>query len=119
MEQNLTEETFFSYAMKHYVNSLCFSEKEFNEDLKRFKYLKRLYNRYRIQKDLKERLILNHIVILFNVFGNSTTRLLFFKLKGYYSILKPFLVMLNRLPKVVEQIEGKDIKTADIPLDPI
>ena len=92
-------------------------ESEFFDDLKRFKYLKRLFNKYKESGDLKERLVLNHLVVLYNLFGNEgTTRMLFFKLKEYLDILKPFLVLLERLPERVNGIgiEGNTILTSDI-----
>ena len=92
-------------------------ESEFFDDLKRFKYLKRLFNKYKESGDLKERLVLNHLVVLYNLFGNEgTTRMLFFKLKEYLDILKPFLVLLERLPERVNGIgiEGNTILASDI-----
>ncbi len=72
---------------------------DFEEDLKRFKYIKRLLKKYVVQGELKHHLILNHLIICFNVFGEGTVPLLFFKIeKEYWSILKTFLVFLNRIP---------------------
>lgn len=116
----LDETNFLLYAAKHYDNPSCFDTVEFYEDLSRFKYLKRLFSRYEETGELKERLILNHIIVLYNLFGvPATTRMLFFKLKGYYSFLKPFLVFLNYCPDKVENIgiEGKNIITSDISMD--
>lgn len=117
--QKLDETNFFIYAAHHYDNP-CFDTVEFYDDLNRFKYLKRLFNRYQETGDLKERLILNHIVVLYNVFGiEPTTRMLFFKLDGYYQFLKPFLVLLNCMPEVIRNLglEGKDIRSSDISMD--
>lgn len=118
--QKLDETNFFLYAAQHYDNP-CFDTVEFYDDLNRFKYLKRLFNRYQEVGELKERLILNHLTVLYNVFGvEAATRMLFFKLDGYYAYLKPFLVLLNYMPEYVQNIglEGKDIKSSDISLDP-
>ena len=94
----LDDSNFFLYAAKHYDNPQCFDTIEFYDDLKRFKYIKRLLNRYIDEGDLKERLILNHIIVLYNVFGpTATVRMLFLKCKGMEHLLKPFLVFLNLL----------------------
>ena len=72
---------------------------DFEEDMKRFKYIKRLLKKYMTQGDLKHHLILNHLIICFNVFGEGTITLLFYKIdKEYWTILKTFLVFLNRIP---------------------
>lgn len=93
------------YAAKHYDNPAAHDVVEFYDDLKRFKYIKRLFNKYNQDGDLKERLILNHIILIYNMFGQEpATRLLFLKLEGYHSQLLPFLEFLNRVPKVVTQI---------------
>lgn len=119
--EKLDETNFMLYAAKYYDNPSCFDTLEFYEDLNRFKYIKRLFSRYEESGELKERLILNHIIILYNLFGvPATTRMLFFKLKGFYHLLKPFLVLLNYLPDKVNNIglEGKNIITSDILMDP-
>lgn len=112
----IDESNFILFAAKCYDNPQCMDESEFFDDLKRFKYLKRLFNKYQETGDLKDRLILNHLVVLYNLFGEGTTRMLFFKLNGYYDILKPFLVLLGRLPKKVSGIgiQGNEIITSDI-----
>jgi hypothetical protein len=113
----LTESTFILYAAKFYENRGCFDEVEFYDDLKRFKYIKRLFNRYKESGKLKERLILNHIIVLYNVFGpHAATKMLFFKFEEYYSVLKPFLVLLNFLP-ISLQLNGRTIRCNEIPLD--
>ena len=116
----LDESNFLLYAAKHYDNPQCFDTIEFYEDLKRFKYIKRLFNRYIEDGDLKERLILNHIVVLFNLFGvEPSIRMLFFKCKGQESLLAPFLIALNNLPDTVHNIgvENTTITTSDIVLN--
>lgn len=120
MIDKLDEANFFLYAAKHYENPYCYDTLEFYDDLNRFKYLKRLFSRYEETGELKERLILNHIIVLYNIFGvEPTTRMLFLKLRGSYHVLKPFLVFLNYMPDVVRRIgiEGKDIISSDIVMD--
>lgn len=116
----LDETNFIVYAAKHYDNPHCFDDDEFFDDLKRFKYLKKLLKKYKDSGVIRERLILNHIIIIYNLFGQeAATRLLFLKMEGYYPELKTFLVFLQRLPEKVQNIGGnKTILTVDIPLDP-
>jgi hypothetical protein len=92
---------------------------EFEGDLKRTKYLKRLLRRYKATKTIKERLILNHIILLNNVFGpEALARILFFRTdEKDYDVLKTFLLFLNLLPEVVMGIKGKNIITDEIPVD--
>lgn len=118
MIDTLRDENFLIYAMKAYDKPNVILS-EFEEDLNRIKYVKRLIKRYRINGDLKERLILNHIIILANVFGvEPTVRMLFFKLdKEDYTILKTFLLYLNYMPTVVIGINGSNIHSSDISVD--
>ena len=97
----LTPENINMFAMKHYDNTSCVDEQEFLDDMKRFKYLKRLFRKYDTSKELKMRLIINHIIILANVFGvEAATTLLFFKIeKNHWSILKSFLIFLHYMPE--------------------
>ena len=97
----LTPENINMFAMKHYDNPSCVDESEFLDDLKRFKYLKRLFRKYDTSGELKVRLIVNHIIILSNVFGvDATTTLLFFKIEvEHWSLLKTFLVYLHFMPE--------------------
>ena len=115
----VNEDNFVVYAARHYDNPQCYDTEEFLDDLKRFKYIKRLFNRYEITGDLKERLILNHIMVLYNLFGDEATVLLFVKLKGYYTFLKPFLVLINRMPDKVYGVITKDnvVYNSDIAMD--
>ena len=115
---DLNEETFLLTAMKAYDKPNCILS-EFEEDLKRIKYIKRLIKKYQINNELKERLILNHLVILGNVFGvEQSVRLLFYKLhETDYPILKTFLLFLVYMPQVVRGIKGRDIFSADITVD--
>ena len=98
----LGESTFLLYAAKHYDNPHCSDIAEFEEDLKRFQYLRKLFGRYKQSNELKERLILNHLVILYNCFGPETTNMLFMKLDEYHEYLKPFVEYLNFLPEFIE-----------------
>ena len=112
----LTPENINMFAIKHYDNPLCVDEKEFLDDMKRFKYLKRLFRKYETSKDLKMRLVINHIIILANVFGvDAATTLLFFKIeKNHWPLLKTFLVFLGYMPEndlidipIIHTIMGK------------
>jgi hypothetical protein len=119
MIETLDDSNFVLYAAKHYDNPQCYDVEEFHDDLKRFKYLKRLLGKYEDTGELRENLILNHIIVLYNVFGDAATRMLFFKLVGYYSYLKPFLVLLDRMPDVLVGIgfSTSVIKGNDIVMD--
>ena len=97
----VNEDNFVLYAAKHYDNPQCYDTEEFYDDLKRFKYIKRLLNRFEQTGELKERLILNHILVLYNLFGEAATIMLFVKLRGQYTLLKPFLVLINRMPDTI------------------
>ena len=118
MFDELTEDNFMIFAAKHYMNPHCRGINDFNDDLNHFKYLKRLFNRYQKDGVLKTNLIVSHIIVLYNVFeAQAMTRMLFFKIdQDQWSLLKPFLVMLNHLPEQI--VEGsKIINTVDIPLN--
>jgi len=95
----LNEDNFVLFASRHYDNPQCMSVEEFYHDLQRFKYLKRLLRRYTQNDDLQERLILNHIVVLYNVFGiEATNRMMFYRMeRDYWSAIKTFLIFLNYL----------------------
>lgn len=115
---DLNSQNIMIYAMKAYDRPNCILS-EFKEDMKRFNYLKRLFYRYRKTGEVKERLVINHIIVLYNVFGVEVcTRLLFYKMSEEdYVTLKTYLLFLNYLPKVVRGIRGVDIITNDIPVD--
>lgn len=119
MIDKLDETNFLLYAAKHYDNPQCFDTLEFYEDLARFKYIKRLFNRYEETGELKERLVLNHLIILYNVFGSAATRMLFFKLDGYHHMLKPFIVLLGQMPEIIHGIgvQNKTIISSDVHMD--
>ena len=111
MIEKLDETNFLLFAAKHYENPECFDTDEFLVDLNRFKYVRRLLNKYSNDGTLKETLILNHIIVIYNVFGvGPATRMLFFRLSGLHKYLKPFLSYLGYLPKAVEGI-GFDCQT--------
>lgn len=118
MFDDLNEDNFLMYAVKCYTSPHCILS-EFEGDIKRTKYLKRLFRRYKVTKIIKERLILNHIILLNNVFGTeATARILFYKTdERDYDILKTFLSYLNIAPDMVYGIKGKNISVAEIPLD--
>ena len=114
----LTSENFLLYAVKAYDKPNCIMS-EFKEDMKRFNYLKRLFRRYRKMGELRERLVINHLVVIYNVFGvEVATRMLFYKIsKEDYSALKTYLLFLNYMPAVVHGIKGQDIISSEIPVD--
>ncbi len=116
---DLNEKNYLHFAMKYYDNRQCTSVEEFNEDLNKIKYVKRLFNRFLETGELRTNLILNHLIVIYNVFENeAATRMLFFRVeKKFYSILKPFLIFLNRLPEKIKGIDGEDIQTNHIPLN--
>ena len=106
--------------MQHYDNPQCVEVEEFNDDLRRIKYIKRLFNQYHIEGTLKERLILNHLIVFYNVFPvKVATRILFLKLEEHFwPILKTFLVYLHYMPEEkIESINGKEIIVSDVPMD--
>ncbi len=120
MITELTEENFIMYAIKYYYNPACRGMAEFQDDLKKFRYLKRLFRKYAVDKGFKERLILNHIVVLYNLFGTeAATRMLFFKVEEkYWSQLKTFLVYLNLMPIGFQfNKKNKIVQGFEIPLD--
>jgi len=116
--ENLTDDNIMLYAAKAYDKPNCVMS-EFTEDMKRLNYIKRLFRRYHKHGEMRERLILNHIVVLYNIFGPEvTTRILFFNAnKGDYNILKTYLLFLNLMPERVRGINGKDIISSDIAVD--
>jgi hypothetical protein len=118
MIDNLNDDNFLIYAMKCYNSPHCIMS-EFESDIKRTKYLKRLFRRYKITKTLKERLILNHIILLNNVFGpEPTARILFYRIdERDYDILKTFLIYLGIMPDNIKGVNGKNIHSTEIPVD--
>ena len=118
MIHDLNDDNFLIFAMKCYNKPNCILS-EFEEDLKRIKYIKRLIRKYKDSGDLKERLILNHIIVMGNVFGvEGTVRMLFYRFdKEDYHILKTFLLYLNYMPRIIRSIKGNNINAADITID--
>ena len=117
---DLNEKNFPLYAMQHYDNPQCVEVEEFNDDLRKIKYIKRLFNQYFLGGELKERLLLNHIIVFFNVFQTkAATRILFFKLEEkFWPVLKTFLFYLQFMPEdKIESINGKEILVTDILMD--
>ena len=116
---DLNDDTFLMFAMREYNNMQCTDIEEFYDDLKKIKYIKRLFNAYKNNGLLKERLILNHLIIFYNVFTvYAGTRILFYKIeKDFWSILKTFLIYLDRMPDKIDSIRGEIILTSDIQLD--
>ena len=95
----LNEDNYVFFAIKYYNNPQCTTKEEFDEDLKRFKYVKKLMRKYMNSDILKHHLILNHLIILFNVFNDATVPLLFYKIeRNWWPVLKSFLIYLNRMP---------------------
>ena len=116
---DLNEKNFLLYAMKEYDNPQCVQVEEFYDDLKKVKYIKRLFNQYLNDGVLKERLLLNHIIVFYNVFPvRSATRILFLKIEEeFWPILKTFLVYLSYMPEIIDSINGRAILSDDIQLD--
>ena len=103
--EELSEDIYIFLAIKYYNNPHCTTKEEFDEDLKRFKYVKKLIRKYLNSGILKHHLILNHLILLFNVFNDATVPLLFYKIdNNCWPVLKSFLLYLNRMPE--EYLEG-------------
>ncbi len=118
MFDDLNESNVLLYAAKCYDKPNCI-QSEFDEDYKKFRYIKRLLNRYRLTGKIKERLLLNHINLTQNVFGvEASTRILFLRIEEKdWSALKTLLIFLSAMPKIVKGVRGKDIISSDIQLD--
>ena len=116
---DLNDDNFLMFAMKEYNDIQCTDIEEFYDDLKKIKYIKRLFNIYKNTGQLKERLILNHLIVFYNVFPiQSGTRILFYKIeKSFWPMLKTFLIFLDRMPEIIDSIRGEIIRTSDIQLD--
>ena len=95
----LNEENFKLFAIKNYENPQAVTEADFDKDLNHFKYIKRLLKRYRNTGELKSHLIINHFIVLYNIFGEAATPMLFFKIeKELWPVMKTFVLFLNKLP---------------------
>ena len=96
----LNEDNFLLFAIKHYENPQAVTREDFDKDLNHFKYIKRLLKRYKNTGELKTHLLLNHFIVLYNIFGEATTPMLFFKIeKELWSVMKSFIIFLGRLPE--------------------
>tara|TARA_B000000532_G_scaffold225811_1_gene203610 strand:+ start:1019 stop:1402 length:384 start_codon:yes stop_codon:yes gene_type:complete len=96
----LNEDNFLLFAIKNYENPQAVTKEDFEKDLNYFKYIKRLLKRYRNTGELKSQLILNHFIVLYNIFGEATTPMLFFKIeRELWSVMKTFIIFLNKLPE--------------------
>lgn len=111
----LTDDNFVTFAMRHYDNPSCKSSHDFDEDLNRFKYLKKLLNKYLNGKKVSIQLILNHVIIIYNVFdSNACTAMLFHKMeKEHWSFLKTLLNHLNMMPDFIAEL---GLVTTNIPI---
>ena len=115
MQVQLTEQNFVMFAMKYYQNTQCLNIDEFHDDLKRIKYIKRLFSRYVISGELKERLILNHLIILYNSFGTEATKMLFFKIESeFWPQLKTFLLFLSLTYSPKNTVNMKKVRASII-----
>jgi hypothetical protein len=108
----LNEDNFILFAIKHYENPQAVTEDDFYDDMKRFKWIKRLLKKYKVNGEMNIHLLINHFLILYNIFGDATTPLLFFKIDvEYWSFIKTLIVYLGRFP------EYPKTKLHDIPVD--
>jgi len=96
----LNEDNYMMFAIRNYDNPQAITSEDFHDDLKRFKYIKRLLRRYKKTGVLKTHLLLNHFISVYNVFGDAATRLPFYKIdKDLWSSMKSFVIYLGRLPE--------------------
>ena len=116
---DLNDDNFLMFAMKEYNDIQCTDIEEFYDDLKKIKYIKRLFNIYQNNGQLKERLIFNHLIVFYNVFSvQAGTRILFYKIeKDFWPLLKTFLIFLDRMPEKIDSIRGEVILSSNIQLD--
>ena len=112
----LNHENWLIFAIRNYNNPLSVTYSDFEEDLKRFKYIKRLLRRYETTGELKTHLRLNHVIVLYNVFDDAATPLLFYRVEAtYWSIIKAFMLFLNRLPpKLNEDVDEECLKQLNL-----
>ena len=115
INNKLNDDNFLVYAMHYYDNPQCHTLEEFEKDIRIFLYIKKLITRYKQSNELRERLILNHIIVLYNIFGEAATNMLFYKIdEKDWNVLVTFLVYLERMPEFIQQ---HNIRTSDISLD--
>lgn len=118
MIKELNDSNFILYCANNYNNIHCHSTDEFLDDLKRIKYIKKTLTKYKTSGVMDERLVLNHLIILNNVFGPEVLcRIIFLKMEKYLELVKPFLLTLNVLPTIVYNIKGQNIHTDTVPMD--
>ena len=114
MNEKLTDKNFLLFCATHYDNAQYASTEDFIEDMNRIKYIKKLVTRYVDNGELKERLILNHIIVLNNCFGpEALCRILYLKLKPQMRYIKPFLVLLNILPDEIKNVNDEVVVFTD------
>lgn len=115
----LAESNFLLFASRYYVNPICLDIKEFKSDLRKIGYVIKLFQKYKKDGDLKERLILNHLISFYNCFEpTAATKILFFKMpREYWPYLKPFLLYLNYLPDKIYNVEESPIDVTNILMD--
>ena len=95
----LNESNYIMFAIKNYENPQAITQEDFYEDMKRFKWVKRLLNKFKNTGDLNVHLVMNHFIILYNVFGDATTPMLFYKIeKELWDVMKTFVIFLNKMP---------------------
>ena len=96
----LNEDNFLLFAIKNYENPQAVTKEDFDKDLNHFKYIKRLLKRYRNTGQLKTHLLINHFIVLYNIFGEAATPMLFYKIEeDLWDVMKTFIIFLNRLPE--------------------
>ena len=111
----LNEDNFLLFAIKNYQNPQAVTKEDFDRDLNHFKYIKRLLKRYETTGELKTHLILNHVIVLYNVFGEAGTPLLFYKIEAtYWSQIKAFMLFLNRLPPTFTDADEECLKSLNL-----
>ena len=112
----LNQDNWSIFAIKNYNNPQSVTYADFEEDIKKFKYIKRLFRRFETTGELKKHLILNHIILLYNVFGDAATPLLFYKTEAtHWNYLKAFMLFLNRLPETLtDNVDQKCLKELNL-----
>lgn len=118
LQHDLTDDNFILFCTKYYDNPSTHTDDEFWEDLRRIKYIKKLLTRFKTNGELKDRLILNHLIVLSNVFGiEPLSKIIWLKMADYLPQIKPFMLALGILPDYVTGVCGKTYITDDVPLD--
>ena len=111
----LTKDNIVLYAAKNYHTPKSIDSEEFFSDLKRFKYIKRLLKRYETTGELKTHLLLNHVIVLYNVFDDAATPLLFYRMDAtYWSVIKAFMLFLNRLPPTFTDADEECLRSLNL-----